>query len=171
MTLDNRDDVPAPAPADNAPTASRPLRPRVLPWVVLACTLLSTFAVAYYVWSKDRLRADSAAREAAQAARDRIETRLNNYALLLRGAAGLMSNHLLEGSDQIPSRHSEFSTYVRRLELPQNYASVRGIGFNLRLRADERERFETAMRRAGVENFAVWSNEPAQEKVEEVFPL
>src|SRR3712207_8817082 len=35
----------------------------VLPWVVLACTLLSTFAVAYYVWSKDR---------------DRKSTRLNS---------------------------------------------------------------------------------------------
>jgi CHASE1-domain containing sensor protein len=171
MTLENREAVPASFPADNAPTASRPLRPRVLPWVVLACTLVSTFAVAYYVWSKDRLRADSAAREAAQAARDRVESRLNNYALLLRGAAGLMSNQLLEGSDQIPARSGEFATYVQRLELPQNNPSVRSLGFNLRLRADERERFETAMRAAGVEGYSVWSNEQGREKTQEVFPV
>src|SRR5688572_31584192 len=114
MTLDNRDDVPAPAPADNAPTASRPLRPRVLPWVVLACTLLSTFAVAYYVWSKDRLRADSAAREATRSARDRIQSRLDSYVLLLRGAAGLMSNRLSEGADSVPALRGEFATYVER---------------------------------------------------------
>src|SRR5688572_27184690 len=163
MTLDNRDDVPAPAPADNAPTASRPVRPRVLPWVVLACTLLSTFAVAYYVWSKDRLRADSAAREAAQAARDRIESRLNTYALMLRGVAGMMSNRLHEGSDNVPHHRDEFSTYVQRLELPQNYSSVRALGFSLRLRADERERFEQTMREGGNADFRVWSREPGHE--------
>src|SRR3712207_2709462 len=101
MTSDTTADDPL-APGPSTPAAPNALRPRVLPWVVLACTLLSTFAVAYYVWSKDKLRTDSAAREAAQLARDRIQGRIDRYVALLRGAAGLVANRLKDGSAQMP---------------------------------------------------------------------
>src|SRR3954447_21409078 len=100
----------APSPSPSPPS----LRPRVLPWVVLACTLISTFAVAYYVWSKDQLRADSAAREAAQSARDRIQSRLDSYVSLLRGSAGFISNILSEGANRVPAHQANFARYVDR---------------------------------------------------------
>src|SRR3954463_2405892 len=112
MSPEALSDQPPSPPAGVAPPPppKRMLRPRVLPWVVLTCTLLSTFAVAYYVWSKDKLRTDSAAREAAKAARDRLQSRMDSYVALLRGAAGLISNRLSEGSDRVPAHAGEFAS-------------------------------------------------------------
>jgi CHASE1-domain containing sensor protein len=137
-----------PAPDGDGRPAAGALRPRVLPWVVLACTLLSTFAVAYYVWSKDKLRTDSAAREAAQLARDRIQSRMDRYVALLRGAAGLVANRLQDGAARMPEYRKEFAAYVERLELAEHYPGIQGLGFALRINPDERGGFESAMRRA-----------------------
>src|SRR4051812_21623586 len=158
------------APDAGTPAAAAPnaLRPRVLPWVVLACTLLSTFAVAYYVWSKDKLRTDSAARESAQLARDRIQSRMDRYVALLRGAAGLVANRLKDGSAQMPEYRGAFAAYVERLELPDHYPGVQGLGFALRINPDERGGFENAMRRAGETDFHVW---PVDPKADEMFPI
>src|SRR4051794_31535403 len=144
--------------AGDADRATGSLRPRVLPWVVLACTLLSTACVVYYIWSKDRLRADSSARAAAQQARDLIQSRVDSRIALLRGAGGLVSNHLAQGALRIPSCRDEFTNFVERLELERNYRSVRGLGFALRLRPDERAGFERAMQKAGVPEYQVWTD-------------
>ena len=56
-----------------SPAPLRAVLPHVLPWVVMACTLLSTVTVAYYIWSKDRLRADLTAADAARYARQRFQ--------------------------------------------------------------------------------------------------
>src|SRR5690348_13454393 len=154
---DSAQQPPATAPTSAAAAPSgggrSMLRPRILPWAVLACTLLSTFAVAYYVWSKDKLRTDSAASKAAEAARDRLLNRMDSYIALLRGATGLISNRLIEGADRVPSHAGEFASYVERLELQDNYPGIQGVGFALRLEPDEREGFESAMRKSGDKDF------------------
>lgn len=148
------------------------LRPRVLPWVVLACTLLSTFAVAYYIWSKDRLRSDSAAREAAEQARQQIQSRVSSYVALMRAAAAMVSNRLPQGATEIPKYQGEFINYVDSLGLGENYPGFRGIGFSLRLRPDERAEFEVAMRDAGTPNYRVWTDIPGKTVgQEEMFPI
>jgi PAS domain S-box-containing protein len=140
----------------------------MLPWVVLTCTLLSTFAVAYYVWSKDKLRTDSAASKAVQSARDRLQNRMDSYVALLRGAAGLMSNRLSEGAERIPTHADEFASYVERLELQENYPGIQGVGFALRLMPDERAGFEDAMRKSGAKDFKISTPEA---KSAEAFPI
>jgi PAS domain S-box-containing protein len=174
----NADDDPGKTEAEHvAPPATTPpsLRPRVLPWVVLACTLISTFSVAYYVWSKDQLRADSAAREAAQSARDRIQSRLDSYVSLLRGSAGFVSNILSEGANRVPAHQVNFATYVERMELRTHYPGIQGIGFALRLPREERTGFENAMRRTGNATFRVWSEVPRDERIDnptgDTFPV
>jgi CHASE1-domain containing sensor protein len=167
MSTEAISDRPQPQPVGMPPPPSM-LRPRVLPWVVLACTLLSTFAVAYYVWSKDRLRTDTAASRAAEAARDRLQSRMDSYVALLRGAAGLMSNRLSEGADRIPAHANEFASYVERLELQENYPGIQGVGFALRLLPDERAGFDAAMRAAGAKDFKVSSLDATSD---ELFPI
>src|SRR5688572_27621621 len=125
------DPDPHPNPGPPRPPA-KALLPHVLPWVVLACTVISTATVAYYVWSKDRMRADHAAADAARDARDRLQGRLDNYVSVLRGAAGLVAPMLGGGAGDIPARRVDFANYVERLELAEHYPGIQGLGFSLR---------------------------------------
>jgi PAS domain S-box-containing protein len=152
-----------PDPPNNpgAPAARRHVLPHVLPWVVLVCTLLSAFTVAYYVWSKDRLRGQFAAAEAAREARDRIQNRMDGHVSVLRGAAGFVAPLLKGGAGDLPARRAEFAEYVARLELARHHPGIQGLGFSLRLDGEEVAGFERQMRDAGTDGFRVWDDAPA----------
>ena len=152
---------PEPSHDTGAPPARRHVLPHVLPWVVLACTLLSAFTVAYYVWSKDRLRGRLADAEAARDARHRIQSRMDAHVAVLRGAAGFVAPLLRGGAGDLPARRADFAGYVAHLDLPANHPGIQGLGFSLRLEAEEVAQFERQMGDAGVEGFRVWSDAPA----------
>jgi PAS domain S-box-containing protein len=169
IQLMNPDPQDNSGPGDRAPR--RQLLPHVLPWVVLACTLLSTVTVAYYVWSKDRMRADHVAAEAAREARDRLQGRLDGYVSVLRGAAGLVAPLLRSGAGDIPARRADFAHYVERLELSEQHPGIQGIGFSLRLSAADREHIERRMRAVGADDFRVWTDQAVPDDRDELHSI
>jgi signal transduction histidine kinase len=94
-----------------------------LPAILLAGTLALTAAAAAAVGRS--LRAADQARfdNAVQAARDRVDGRIDTYVALLHGARGLFG-----ASENVTAE--EFRRYVARLELGRLYPGIRGIGFS-----------------------------------------
>src|SRR5438552_2453685 len=58
---------------------------------------------------------------------------------------------------------SQFQAFVDRLKIPTNYRGIGGIGYLVRVPAQEKERLSASMRRQGFSNFRIW---PAQERPE-----
>ncbi|HEY9862014.1 MAG TPA: CHASE domain-containing protein, partial [Candidatus Obscuribacterales bacterium] len=72
-----------------------------------------------------------------------IENRLETYIALLRSSSGLFAAN--ERLNQ-----SQFRTYVKRLELQQRYPGIQGIGFSVRVSAEEKATLVAEMRQRGM---------------------
>ncbi|MCA1994262.1 MAG: CHASE domain-containing protein [Coleofasciculus sp. S288] len=127
-----------------------------IPYFVLGVTLLLTALATSYVAKtsedKDRLRFQNA----VQRTQDDIQTRLETYIALLRAGSGLFA-----ASDQVS--RDRFRAYVDRLELPQRYPGIRGMGFSQRVMAEEKDALVAELRRQGMENFRLQPEFPRAE--------
>jgi PAS domain S-box-containing protein len=131
-----------------------------VPYLVLAGSLLLTAVAAYYVAenaeAQDRLRFETAVRRTT----GDIQRRLDAHVALLRAGAGLFASQ-----DEVS--RAEFRAFVERLDLPNSYPGVRGLGFSRRVPAGELDALVAEVRREGLADFAV-RPEGARE---EYFPI
>jgi signal transduction histidine kinase len=120
----------------------------VMPAVVLVLSLLTTIALAFYVYrtneALDRARFDRLAEEKLDDIRDRMEI----YNNLLRGAAGLLAA-------QPDLDHAAWKAYVERSRIQELYPGIQGIGFAKYFPASQRDDVIRAMRAQGFETFTV----------------
>jgi PAS domain S-box-containing protein len=79
----------------------------------------------------------------------RIESRLDAYAQVLRGAKALFA-----ASKSV--EREEFRDYVAGLHLADNYAGIQGVGFSLIIPPQEKDRHVKAFRKEGFPNYKLW---------------
>jgi PAS domain S-box-containing protein len=156
-----RDDPAPPShPSSPAPHPSAGPSRMWVPYLVLAGSLMLTAVAAYYVAAnaeaQDRLRFETAVRRTT----GDIQRRLDAHVALLRAGAGLFA------SQEEVSR-AEFRAFVERLDLPNSYPGVRGVGFARRVPAAGLEALSAEMRGEGLADFAV---RPGGAR-EEYFPI
>ena len=121
---------------------------RLLPWLVLAATLLVTWTI----WdherqiNRDALRSqfDFALKETVS----RVEQRAAAYEQMLRGVQGLVSTTDLK--DRVAIHR-----YVEALQLDANFSGVKIIGIVERVPAQDRAAHINAMRKSGIGNYAI----------------
>src|SRR5690554_4186206 len=129
----------------------RPLKLRAL-FPVLAAFLLG-LALSIWLWYQSwedahrtaTVRFEFQSRIIELALRQRLEA----YHQILRGGAGLFDA-------QSPVSREEWSHYVTRLELEQNYPGIRGLGFTRWIQPEEREQVIAAVRQEGFADFTIW---------------
>ncbi len=124
------------------------LRRALAPFILLGGSMLVTIVAARYasraVEAQDRLRFENS----ADAVRSAIAARLDAYTAMLRGGAGLFA-----ASEEVTA--AEFRAYVERLELPERYPGIQGIGFSRLVHAAERDRVAATLRR-DLPSFHYW---------------
>jgi PAS domain S-box-containing protein len=132
----------------SSPTSGQPRRAWV-PYFVLTVALLLTLLAAYYVSAtaeaRDRLHFQNSVRDAQTSIQNRLE---NDISSLRAGSA------LFAASDDVT--REEFRTYVERLDFPRRFPGVQGIGFSVRVDAEEKDALTSRMRREGLPEFKVW---------------
>ena len=108
-------------------------------WLVLALGMALSIAAAVLVSRQAereaRLEFDSAVSD-AQAA---VDTRINDYADILRGTRGLFSARNAVSRD-------EFRRYIDSLDLRQRYPGIQGMVFSRHVTAAQKQAFEAAVR-------------------------
>ncbi len=121
---------------------------RLLPYFVLAVTLLLTSLATYYVAktaeAKDQLRFENAVGRT----QDDIQNRLETYIALLRGGSRLFA-----ASNQVT--RDDFRAFVDPIELQRRYPGIQGIGFSIRVMPQEKDALVASMQRQGAENFTI----------------
>jgi PAS domain S-box-containing protein len=122
----------------------------------LAATVTATWLVANYF----EIKAQAEFNDAAQAAAESIDKRVEAYIALLRGCSGLFAV-------QRQVTPGEFRAFVDRLQVAEEYPGVQGIGFVIRTPKAEKEALSARMLSQGSDGFAIW---PEGER-EEYFPI
>ena len=95
---------------------------RFLPFLILLIGLLVTALTTWQLQQTDRQRSEARFNAVVERAVGGVEATYDIQLALLRGAAGLFN-----ASGAVTRQ--EFRAYVERLNLPQNYPNVLGIGF------------------------------------------
>lgn len=128
---------------DLPPNLRQPRRTWI-PYFVLVVTLLLTGIATFYVGltarTKDQLRFENA----VEFTKDDIQSRLNTYISLLRGGSGLFA-----ASDQVT--REDFRAYVQQLKLNDRYPGIQGIGFSIKITADQQDALITELRQQGIQ--------------------
>jgi signal transduction histidine kinase/DNA-binding response OmpR family regulator len=129
-------------------TGSLQAQPRLLPLLILLCSL----AVTVGAWNSLRQSQQAAAELNFQLLTEDvledIEKRMSNHRQILLGAAGL-----LDASDAVS--REEWQRYIQRLELERNYPGILGVGYTQVIRPHQLAEFEAARRSEGFLDFAV----------------
>jgi signal transduction histidine kinase len=124
--------------------------------VVLAATGLVLTAVAAFSSRRTALARDELLfQNAANTVVNDIERRLDAYIAMLLGGAGLFA-----ASEEV--RLPEFMAYVDRLQLPQRYPGIQGIGFSRFVARQEKEAVAARLREQGID-FKYWPEQPGQD--------
>jgi PAS domain S-box-containing protein len=135
--------------------SERPFRPWV-PYFVLVVSVFLSVGAAGYVAMAARQRDRMRFQNAVQDIRDSIAGRVDTYTALLRAGTGLFAE-----SDTVTRRG--FHAFVERLDLPQRYPGIQGIGYIARTRAAELPDLVKSMRIQGLSAFHV---DPAGDRPE-----
>lgn len=132
----------------------------LVPFFTLLAGLAATVIGTWLLASHFEIKARAEFNDAAQAAAESIDKRVEAYIALLRGASGLFAvrREITAG---------EFRAFVDRLQVAEEYPGVQGIGFALRTPKAEKEAVIARMRSQGIDEFAIW---PEEER-EEHFPI
>ena len=101
----------------------------VVPWLVLAGSLLLTTAAATFVAWSVRQRDQARFENAVHGAQDLITGRVDVYLATLRGAAALFG-----AMDTVTAE--DFGRYVDRLDLQRRYPGIQGMGWSQRVAVD-----------------------------------
>ena len=127
-----------------------------IPYFVLGVSLLVTTVVAVSLHRSSRAQERAQFENSVRRTRDSIQTRLEIYTSMLRGAAALFQAE--------PDRFVEaaqFQAYVSRLELRDRYPGVQGVAYSAAVRPEEKEAFEASIRsRGGLPDFRIWPDHP-----------
>jgi len=128
-----------------------------LPPTVLIAGLALTFFAGYFATRTVTLRNRAEFDRTAQHATADIDRSVQTYIAVLRGLAGYFAaeTNVTAGS---------FAAYVKRLRMPENYPGAQGVGFSLRIKADQIAELESSMVQQGVTNFHVWPKSPDREE-------
>ena len=127
-----------------------------LPYMILTLGLLCTAIVSYYFSKLSAAQDHGRFENVTQEIDDRIRARVQTCIALLRAGTGLFA-----ASDDVAA--NEFERFVQQIELQKNYQGIQGIGFSLRLRADEKAGLVESMKRAGFSDFRIWPDTPRAE--------
>jgi CHASE1-domain containing sensor protein len=118
-------------------------------WIVLACSLVLTFAA----W---RLSDRAVDREAESLFEDRtedlstaLEARMGRYKQVLMGSAALF-----QASESLSRQ--EFQTYISTLHLGEAYPGIQCIGLSLRVLPDGLAKHVASVRSEGFADYKVW---------------
>jgi PAS domain S-box-containing protein len=137
------------------------LRRTWLPYITLVSTLvftlLSSYNAATTAKAKDELRFDAEVERTQEDIKNRLET----YITLLRGTSGLFA-----ASNEV--RKQEFNAYVQRLQLQKRYSGIQGIGFAIRIKAEEITQLVVRMEKEGNQNFTLRPQQPIRN---EYYPI
>jgi signal transduction histidine kinase len=138
---------------------TRLVRLRWTPYAALGLGLAATALAAYGYARTARQRDESRFNNVVAAVHARLRSRTDTYVAMLLGAKGLFT-----ASDQKrPPTVDQFRRYVNTLEVRDRYPGVAGIGFSLRVAANERARLEAEIVAQGHPRFHIW---PAYERSE-----
>lgn len=129
----------------------------LIPYLVLAAGLLFTFIVSYRLAkgteAEDRARFQGLVQEVHR----RIESRMATYRALVLSGAGLFA-----ASESVDNR--KFKRFVDKLGVAaDNYPGIRGVGFSVRLKPEERLALVDMMKAQGHGDFRVWPEAPRSE--------
>ena len=108
-------------------------------WLVLATGVILSAAAAYVVQRQLEREARSKFESAVSDAKAAIETRVNDYADVLRGVRGLFA-----AMDTV--KRAEFARYQQNLDLVNRYPGIQVIHYSRRITAAQRPAFEAMVR-------------------------
>jgi PAS domain S-box-containing protein len=114
-------------------------------FVGLMATLIATWLVANHFEIKARAEFN----DAAQAASESIEKRVEASIALLRGCSGLFAV-------QRQVTAGQFRAFVDRLQVMEEYPGLQGIGYAARTTPGEQEALVSRMRAQGLAEFRIW---------------
>ena len=145
----NPSDPVAPAPSRAARTPGW-LYTQLLPWLVLATSLLLT----YQLWNNaqqtaarvQQIEFDAQVHDIV----DNINKRMKTYGQIMRGVGGLFSH------SDIPVSSDEFRDYIAKLWLKEDYPGIQGIRFVPVVPDAEKDRHVAAMRKEGMSAYGIW---------------
>ena len=121
---------------------------RNLPWLVLFVSLL----VSYQLWNYAQNETEQALRtefnDDVEEAGSRVYKQMLAYEAVLRGTQGLFAA-------SVSVERNEFRDYVHALNLNKNYPGIQGLGFNLLLPQQAKQKHIAAIRKQGFPNYAI----------------
>ena len=127
-----------------------------MPWLVLALGIAGTawlwFATTAELEAVTRIKFESN----ADAIRESIVQRLDDYESLLLGGRGLFA-----ASKSV--ERDEWHAYVERLQINERYPGVQGVGFSLRVAPEQKEEHIRSVRAEGYPEYTI---RPATERSE-----
>lgn len=123
-------------------------RPRMMPLLVLLCSLLATAGAWYGLRTSQQAAAELHFQQLTGEVVEAIEKRMSNHRQILLGGAGLF-----EASESVS--REDWRHYVQRLDLESNYPGIQGLGFSQVIRPGQLAEFEAEVRREGFADFSV----------------
>ena len=126
------------------------------PAMVMAAGSLATAIAAAGSWHAMNLKGQDRFLQEVEQTHVAIQDRMETYVAVLRATAALFA-----ASDDVT--RAEFATFATRLNLPERYPGIQGIGFSAHVSPDEVERLEADMQRQGLEGFRIWPADPRSE--------
>lgn len=128
----------------------------LIPYLVLAVGLVFTSIVSYRLATGTEAEDRARFQGLVQQVHVGIESRLETYRALVLAGAGLF-----EASQTVDE--NKFKRFVDTLKVAENYPGIRGIGFSLRVKPEERQALIDTMRRQGHQDFRVWPDSSRSE--------
>ncbi|MGB7160264.1 MAG: CHASE domain-containing protein [Tepidisphaeraceae bacterium] len=143
--------------SNSSPRARRRRRRVLVPYAVLAVSLLATAGVALYVGAEASENDRAHFENLAERMQGSIVRRIEGYITLLRGTSGLFA-----ASEHVSA--AEFHAYVWRLALREEYPGVQGVGASLRIPGEHRDATVASIRnQPGMEQFDITPADPRPE--------
>ncbi len=128
----------------------------LIPYLVLTVGLIFTSIVSYRLATGTEAEDRARFQGLVQQVHVGIESRLETYRALVLAGAGLFA-----GSETVDNK--EFKSFVDTLKVAENYPGIRGIGFSIRVKPEERQALVDTMKRQGNATFSVWPDTPRSE--------
>ncbi|WP_342115225.1 sensor domain-containing diguanylate cyclase [Pseudoduganella sp. OTU4001] len=135
------------------PLLQRLLRPRLLAGLVAAVCLTATASVWWGAHGDAERDANADFEYRARELVNNVAVRMQAYVQVLYGVQGLFAS-----SDFVA--REEFRTYIERLELPQNFPGLQGIGYMRYVPGTQLEAHLATIRAAGFPDYTI--NPPGQ---------
>src|SRR5687767_15301747 len=125
----------------------------LIPYLVLIVGLIFTSIVSFRLGQGTEAEDRTRFQGLVQQVHVGIESRLETYKALVLAGAGLFS-----ASESVDDK--EFKSFVDTLKVAENYPGIRGIGFTVRVKPEERLSLIDKMRQQGNTQFRVWPEGP-----------